>query len=67
MKNSYIEELTNKIRQYLVAEVDVKVNQKVHDNLTWVLKNLGEAKPNMKIDIGQVCATFSSDTRDRLL
>ncbi|KAK1390163.1 hypothetical protein POM88_018341 [Heracleum sosnowskyi] len=57
--DSYIEELTKKIRQDLVAdmeaklegkvneEVDAKVNQKVQDNLAIVLKKLAEANPSL--------------------
>lgn len=70
----YIEELTKKIRQELVGdmeaklekrvneEVDAKVNQKVQDNLAIVLKKLAEANPGLQIDLGQICATVSSDT-----
>lgn len=72
--DSYIEELTKKIRQELVGdmeaklerkvneEVEAKVNQKVQDNLSFVLKKLAEANPGLQIDLGQICATISSDT-----
>lgn len=72
--DSYIEELTKKIRQDLVddmeaklerkvnEEVDAKVNQKVQDNMAVVLKKLAEANPSLHIDLGQICATISSDT-----
>ncbi|KAK1399011.1 hypothetical protein POM88_008874 [Heracleum sosnowskyi] len=72
--DSYIEELTKNIRKDLVSdmeaklerkvneEVDAKVNQKVQDNLAIVLKKLSEANPSLHIDLGQICATFSSDT-----
>ncbi|KAK1373177.1 hypothetical protein POM88_029370 [Heracleum sosnowskyi] len=70
----YIEELTKKILKDLVSdmeaklkrkvneEVDAKVNQKVQDNLAIVLKKLVEANPSLHIDLGQICATVSSDT-----
>ncbi|KAK1387019.1 hypothetical protein POM88_015197 [Heracleum sosnowskyi] len=72
--DSYIEELTKKIRKDLVSdmeaklerkvneEVDAKVNQKVQDNLAIVLKKLAEANPTLHIDLDQICATVSSDT-----
>ena len=66
--------MTKKIRQELVVEVeeklnrrvdeevDAKVNRKVQDNLTLVLKKLGEANPDLKIDLTDICATISTDT-----
>ncbi|KAK1393368.1 hypothetical protein POM88_012424 [Heracleum sosnowskyi] len=72
--DSYIEELTKKTRKDLVSdmeaklerkvneEVDAKVNQKVQDNLAIVLKKLSKANPSLHIDLGQICATVSSDT-----
>ncbi|KAL6554597.1 hypothetical protein OROHE_007620 [Orobanche hederae] len=72
--DSYVQELTKKIRQEVsveveaklnqkvCAEVDGKINQKVQDNLTLVLKKLVEANPILNVDIGEICATISSDT-----
>ncbi|KAL6580325.1 hypothetical protein OROMI_008349 [Orobanche minor] len=72
--NSYVQELTKKIRQEVVDEVeaklnqkvydevDAKVNQKVQDNLTLVLKELVGANPTQNVNIGEICATISSDT-----
>ncbi|KAK1393865.1 hypothetical protein POM88_012921 [Heracleum sosnowskyi] len=72
--DSYIQELTKKLRQEVVEEVeaklnqkvseevDVKVNQKVQDNLTLVLKKLVDANPSLNINIDEICATISSDT-----
>ncbi|KAL6520064.1 hypothetical protein OROHE_017207 [Orobanche hederae] len=72
--DSYVQELTKKIRQEVVveveaklnqkvcAEVDGKINQKFQDNLTLVLKKLVEANPILNVDIGEICATISSDT-----
>ncbi|KAL6564005.1 hypothetical protein OROHE_005245 [Orobanche hederae] len=72
--DSYVQELTKKIRQEVVveveaklnqkvcAEVDGKINQKVQDNLTLVLKKLVEANPILNVDIGEICVTIYSDT-----
>ncbi|KAL6564859.1 hypothetical protein OROMI_016309 [Orobanche minor] len=72
--DSYVQELTKKIRQEVVVEVEAKlnqkvcaevdgnINQKVQDNLTLVLKKLVEANPILNVDIGEICATISSDT-----
>ncbi|KAK1378070.1 hypothetical protein POM88_024814 [Heracleum sosnowskyi] len=75
-RSTYVQELTAQIKQNLVdemeakvnkkvqQEVDEKVNQKVQQNLTWVLKKLGEANPDMKIDLGDLCATISTDNEN---
>ncbi|KAK1366310.1 hypothetical protein POM88_041871 [Heracleum sosnowskyi] len=72
--DSYVQELTKKIRQEVAveveakvnekvcAEVDGKINRKVQDNLTLALKKLAEANPTLNVDIGEICATISSDT-----
>ncbi|KAK1385764.1 hypothetical protein POM88_023499 [Heracleum sosnowskyi] len=72
--DSYVQELTKKIRQEVAVEVEAKVNQKVRaevdgkinrkvqDNLTLALKKLAEANPTLNVDIGEICATISSDT-----
>ncbi|KAK1388961.1 hypothetical protein POM88_017139 [Heracleum sosnowskyi] len=72
--DSYVQELTKKIRrevaveveakvnQKVCAEVDGKINRKVQDNLTLALKKLVEANPTLNVDIGEICATISSDT-----
>ncbi|KAK1402490.1 hypothetical protein POM88_002095 [Heracleum sosnowskyi] len=72
--DSYVQELTKKIRQEVAVEVEAKVNQKVcaevdgkinrkvQDNLTLALKKLAEANPTLNVDIGEICATISSDT-----
>ncbi|KAK1391802.1 hypothetical protein POM88_010858 [Heracleum sosnowskyi] len=72
--DSYMQELTKKIRQEVAVEVEAKVNQKVcaevdgkinrkvPDNLTLALKKLAEANPTLNVDIGEICATISSDT-----
>ncbi|KAL6558510.1 Multidrug resistance-associated protein 5 [Orobanche minor] len=72
--DSYVQEMTKKIRHEVVveveaklnqkvcAEVDGKINQNVQDNLTLVLKKLGEANPILNVDIGGICARISNDT-----
>ncbi|KAL6587889.1 hypothetical protein OROMI_000867 [Orobanche minor] len=56
-----VDELTAKITQDLESQMESKVNRKVQENMTWFLKKLGEANPTLKFDIGDFCATFSSD------
>lgn len=59
-----VDELTAKISRNLESEMEAKVNRKVQENMAWMLKKLGEANPGMKFDIGDYCATFSSDQDD---
>jgi hypothetical protein len=70
--DTYVKELTAKIRQDLVAEVEEKVkqiqaevgeqvNKKVQQNLASVLKKIGEANPNITIDFEELCVTATSD------
>lgn len=74
--DTYVQELTTKIRQSLAdeveekvkqvqAEVDVQVKKKVQQNLAVVLKKLAEANPNITVDIEDLCEmTVSSDNDD---
>ncbi|KAL6584645.1 hypothetical protein OROMI_003934 [Orobanche minor] len=55
------DELTAKITRDLESQMEAKVNRKVQENMTWFLKKLGETNPTLKFDIGDFCATFSSD------
>ncbi|KAL6542596.1 hypothetical protein OROMI_024198 [Orobanche minor] len=55
------DELTAKITRDLESQMEAKVNRKVQENMTWFLKKLGEVNPTLKFDIGDFCATFSSD------
>ncbi|KAK1402365.1 hypothetical protein POM88_001970 [Heracleum sosnowskyi] len=70
--DTYVNELTSKIKQGLAAEVEEKVkqiqaevdeqvNKKVQQNLASVLKKLGEANPNITINIEELCVTAMSD------
>ena len=45
----------------ITQQLEAKFNRKLQDNIAWMLKKLGEANPNKKIDIGDFCATVSSD------
>lgn len=47
-----------KVNKTVYDEVDAKVNQKVQDNLTLVLKKLVEANPKLKIDLSDICGTI---------
>ncbi|KAL6551373.1 hypothetical protein OROMI_021861 [Orobanche minor] len=57
----YVDELTTKIKLDLETELEAKVNKKVQENLTWVLKKLSDANPDLKLDIGEFCVTVSSE------
>lgn len=46
------------------AEVSEQVNKKVQQNLAWILKKLGEANPNITVDIEGLGAIISSDNDD---
>lgn len=46
------------------SEMDAQVNKKVQENLAYALKKLGEANPNIRIDLGEFCATVSSDNEN---
>ncbi|KAK1361061.1 hypothetical protein POM88_045535 [Heracleum sosnowskyi] len=70
--DTYVNELTTKIKQGLAAEVEEKVNQiqaevdeqvnkKVQQNLSSVLKKFGEANPKITINIEELCLTATSD------
>lgn len=70
---TYIQELATKIREDIADEVEAKVNkmvqsefdakvdEKVQENLTRMLKKLGEANPHMHIDIRDFSATVRSE------
>lgn len=63
--NTYIQELTSQIRQNLEVEIEAKVKKDVQEEvdskLAMVLKKLSEANPNLQINLGDLCATISSD------
>ncbi|KAK1401077.1 hypothetical protein POM88_000682 [Heracleum sosnowskyi] len=73
-RDTYVNKLTTKIKQGVVAEVeekvkqiqeevDAQVNTKVQKNLASVIKKIREANPNIKIDtdIDELCVTATSD------
>lgn len=60
----YVQELTMKIKRDLESELEDKVNRKVQENMTWVLKKLGDANPGLKLDVRDFCATMSSDQEE---
>ncbi|KAK1404440.1 hypothetical protein POM88_004045 [Heracleum sosnowskyi] len=75
-KWTYVQDLTSKIRESIVEEVkakvskkvqeevDAQVNKKVQENLTLLLKKLREANLDIKVDLGELCATISTDHED---
>ena len=57
-----MDEVEDMVNKKVQAEVDAKVNQKVQENITWVLKKLSEANPDMNVNLGDLCATISIST-----
>ncbi|KAL8116811.1 hypothetical protein AgCh_023105 [Apium graveolens] len=47
--------------KHVTQELEAKFHRKLQENMAWMLKKLGEANPGMKIDIGDFCASESSD------
>ncbi|KAL8134452.1 hypothetical protein AgCh_009463 [Apium graveolens] len=45
----------------ITQELKAKFNRKLQDKMAWMLKKLGEANMGMNIDVGNFCATESSD------
>lgn len=62
--DSYVQELTMKIKQNLEADFMAKVNTKVKENMSWMLNKLGEDNPGLKFDVKELCATASSNYDD---
>ncbi|KAL6497811.1 hypothetical protein OROHE_026961 [Orobanche hederae] len=62
--DQYVQELSAKIKQDLEADLEAKVNVKVKENMSWMLKKLRDANPGLKFDITDLCATASSDQDD---
>lgn len=63
--NTYIQELTTQIKRNLEVEFEAKVKKDVQEEvdskLAWILKKLSEANPSLQINVGDLCATISSD------
>ena len=59
--DTYLEDLTAKIRGELEAELEEKVSKKVQDNLSVILKKIVAANPGLNLDIGEVDANISSE------
>ena len=59
----YVEQLTRTIKESIESELEAKVNRKVQENMTMLLKKLEEAKPGMKLDV-DIQATVSRDGDD---
>ena len=48
------------------AQLESKVNQKVQENLARVLKKLGDANPEMNINVEYLTSTIMSSETDNL-
>ncbi|KAK1381043.1 hypothetical protein POM88_027787 [Heracleum sosnowskyi] len=61
IRQQVVNEMEEKLKQKVQEEVDEKVNKKVRENLTWVLTKLGKANPSININLGELCTTISND------
>ncbi|KAL8104879.1 hypothetical protein AgCh_028881 [Apium graveolens] len=71
---SQINDLTEKIREEVTAEIEEKMKQQkeevdakmnmMQENFIWVLRKLGEANPSLNVNMAELCATISSDHDD---
>lgn len=59
--DSYVQELTAKIRQELEADLDARVNRKVKESVSWLLKKLVEANPDLNLDVLDFGGTSDED------
>ena len=57
--DTYLDDLTAKIRGELEVELEEKVNRKVKDNLSMVLRKIAEANPGLNLDVGEFPTTPS--------
>ena len=48
------------------AKLESKVNQKVQENLAWVLRKLGDANPEMNINVEDLISTIMSSENEDL-
>ncbi|KAK1387542.1 hypothetical protein POM88_015720 [Heracleum sosnowskyi] len=53
----FLDDVTEKIKRDLEVELEAKVNKKVQDNMTLLLKKLAKANPGLNMDIVDYCAT----------
>ncbi|XP_065876885.1 uncharacterized protein [Euphorbia lathyris] len=58
--NSYVEELTTKIRDQLANDM----KQQMRDNMTWMINKLGEANPNLKVDVDEMFGGISCENEN---
>lgn len=54
----FLDDLTKKIKRELEVEFEAKVNKKVQDNISMLLKKIGEVNTGLNLDIGEFCATL---------
>ncbi|KAL8108735.1 hypothetical protein AgCh_024996 [Apium graveolens] len=45
--DQYVQKLSTKIKQDLESDLEAQVNAKVQENMSWMLKKLGEANPSL--------------------
>lgn len=58
---TYVQQLTTKIRKQVTDEMEEKVNLKVQESLARVLKMLREANPNLNVNIENLCNTSTEE------
>ena len=71
-KDPYFSDVTAMVRRELEAEwqakmerqeaeFHAKMNRQIQDNIAMVMKKIGEANPGLNLDVGDFCATLSSE------
>ncbi|KAK1380690.1 hypothetical protein POM88_027434 [Heracleum sosnowskyi] len=59
--DTFLDDVTEKIKRDLEVELEANVNKKVQDNMMLLLKKLAEANPGLNLDIADYCATVPSE------
>lgn len=66
LTNAYVHDLRQRLVEEMEAQLESKVNQKVQENLARVLKKLGDANPEMNINVEDLTSTIMSSETDNL-
>lgn len=66
LTNAYIHDLRQRLVEEMEAKLESKVNQKVQENLAWVLRKLGDANPEMNINVEDLISTIMSSENEDL-
>ncbi|WCJ37370.1 hypothetical protein M5689_018515 [Euphorbia peplus] len=62
--DSYVEDLTAKIKYNLEREMEEKMDKRLKETLTLILKKLAKDNPNLKIDLEDIYGGLSSEIEE---